>query len=110
MPCWRATNDTDIPGAKVSCTIRAFSSADQRRRRCTDVITSNRSIFPVIDTGILLVLAKGYTLSGQFGGRFNRRHRAARALRRPRLAGWPAGAHRAGTGAAASERRHAGAV
>ncbi len=30
--------------------------ADQRRRRCTDVITSIRSMFPVIDTGILLVL------------------------------------------------------
>src|ERR1043165_6862489 len=58
-PCCRATSDTDIPGAKVSCTIRAFSSADQRRRRCTDVITSTRSIFPVIDTGILLVLNQG---------------------------------------------------
>src|ERR1044071_6992239 len=58
-PCCRATSDTDIPGAKVSCTIRAFSSADQRRRRCTDVMTSTRSIFPVIDTGILLVLSQG---------------------------------------------------
>src|ERR1044071_604120 len=35
--------------AGVSCTIRAFSSADQRRRRWTDVMTSTRSIFPVID-------------------------------------------------------------
>ena len=39
--------------------IRAFSSADQRRRRCTDVINSTRSIFPVILTGILLVLIQG---------------------------------------------------
>lgn len=37
----------------------AFSSADQRRRRCTDVITSTRSMFPVIDTVILLVLNQG---------------------------------------------------
>ena len=41
---------------KVSCTIAAFSSADQRGRRCTDVITSTCSIFPVIDTVVLLVL------------------------------------------------------
>jgi hypothetical protein len=31
---WRATSDTNIPGAYVSWTIRAFSSAVQRRRRC----------------------------------------------------------------------------
>jgi hypothetical protein len=29
IPCWRAISETDIPGAYVSCTIRAFSSADQ---------------------------------------------------------------------------------
>jgi hypothetical protein len=52
VPFWRTTNNTDRLGAYVSCTIRAFSSADQRRRRCTDVITS---IFPS-DTGILLVV------------------------------------------------------
>jgi hypothetical protein len=33
IPCCRATSDTDIPGTKFSWTIRAFSSADQRRRR-----------------------------------------------------------------------------
>jgi hypothetical protein len=43
--------------AGVSCTIRAFSSADQRRRRCTDVMTSTRSMLPVI--GILWFLTKG---------------------------------------------------
>src|SRR5438045_991877 len=59
MPWRRATRETDIPGAYVSCTIAIFSSADQRRRRWTDVITSTRSIFPVIDTGILLVLSQG---------------------------------------------------
>src|SRR5881392_1894053 len=37
----------------------AFSSADPRRRRCTDVMTSTRSIFRVIDTVILLVLNQG---------------------------------------------------
>jgi hypothetical protein len=35
-----------------------FSSAAQRRRRWTDVITSTCSLFPVIDTGILLVLSQ----------------------------------------------------
>ena len=39
--------------------VRAFSSAGQRRRRCTEVITSTRSIFPVIEVGILLVLNRG---------------------------------------------------
>jgi hypothetical protein len=46
MPCRRATSD--MLGAQVSC-----SSADERRRRCTDVITSTCSIFPVIVTVIL---------------------------------------------------------
>jgi hypothetical protein len=33
-----------LPGRYVSSTIRTFSSVDQRRRRCTDVITSTRSV------------------------------------------------------------------
>jgi hypothetical protein len=42
----RATSDTRAPGAKVSSTIRAFSSADQRRRRTGPVRTSTRRNSP----------------------------------------------------------------
>src|SRR6476659_4862499 len=38
----RATSDTRAPGTRVSATIRAFSSADQRRRRLSPVRTSTR--------------------------------------------------------------------
>ena len=38
----RATSDTRAPGTGVSATIRAFSSADQRRRRPGPVRTSTR--------------------------------------------------------------------
>src|SRR5208283_2329688 len=38
----RATSDTRVPGASVSETIRAFSSADQRRRRAGPVRISIR--------------------------------------------------------------------
>jgi hypothetical protein len=39
----RATNDTVAPGRDNSFTTRSFSSALQRRRRATPVITSTRS-------------------------------------------------------------------
>src|SRR6516165_8174462 len=42
----RATSDTRAPGASVSATIRAFSSADQRRRRPGPVRTSTRRKLP----------------------------------------------------------------
>src|SRR5271166_5225529 len=42
----RATSDTRAPGARVSATIRAFSSADQRRRRPGPVRTSTRRNSP----------------------------------------------------------------
>ena len=42
MPCLRATNETDMPGSRVSSTSRTFSATDQRRRRCTELITSTR--------------------------------------------------------------------
>ena len=42
----RATSDTRAPGARVSSTIRAFSSADQRRRRPGPVRTSTRRNSP----------------------------------------------------------------
>src|ERR1700754_618632 len=38
----RATSDTRAPGARLSSTIRAFSSADQRRRRTGPVSISTR--------------------------------------------------------------------
>jgi hypothetical protein len=52
----------------TSWTIAAFSSADQRRLRCTDVITSTCSIFPVIDTAIPLMLSQGVDPAGVFRG------------------------------------------
>src|ERR1700733_5717787 len=42
----RATSDTRAPGTRVSATIRAFSSADQRRRRPGPVRTSTRRYSP----------------------------------------------------------------
>ena len=42
----RATSDTRAPGTKVSATIRAFSSADQRRRRPGPVKNSTRRYSP----------------------------------------------------------------
>src|SRR5271166_6908064 len=42
----RATSDTRTPGTRVSATIRAFSSADQRRRRPGPVRTSTRRNSP----------------------------------------------------------------
>jgi hypothetical protein len=42
----RATSDTRAPGTKVSATIRAFSSADQRRRRPGPIRTSTRRYSP----------------------------------------------------------------
>src|ERR1700761_2996898 len=42
----RATSDTRAPGTRVSSTIRAFSSADQRRRRPGPVRISTRRYSP----------------------------------------------------------------
>jgi hypothetical protein len=42
IPCRRATSETCAPATNDSATIRAFASADQRRRRPVPVITSNR--------------------------------------------------------------------
>ena len=42
----RATSDTRAPGTMVSAIIRAFSSADQRRRRAGPVRTSTRRYSP----------------------------------------------------------------
>jgi hypothetical protein len=42
IPASRATADATAPRSDYAATIRCFSTADQRRRRCTDVITSTR--------------------------------------------------------------------
>jgi hypothetical protein len=42
----RATSDTRAPGARLSSTIRAFSSADQRRQRPGPISTSTRRYSP----------------------------------------------------------------
>ncbi|KRQ98874.1 hypothetical protein CQ10_26200 [Bradyrhizobium valentinum] len=42
MSCRRATADTLAPGTKLSATIAAFASVDQRRRRPVPVMISTR--------------------------------------------------------------------
>src|SRR4051794_15595609 len=75
MPARRATNETDIPGCMVSSTSRTFSAVVQRRRRCTEGITSTRdrgaegSDDIVIIIGLCLCLIELCRLSGQNGVR-----------------------------------------
>jgi hypothetical protein len=52
MPWRRATSETMAPGASVSFTMRALSSCNQRRRRCTLPRTSTAS--PDLKVGTLL--------------------------------------------------------
>src|SRR5215470_9855385 len=54
IPAARATFEALAPGSSAAATIRSFSARDQRRRRCTDVITSTAFVI-----GLALVLALG---------------------------------------------------
>src|SRR5215213_204906 len=78
MPARRATNETDMPSCMVSSTKRTFSAVDQRRRRCTDVMTSTRgggangSDDIVVFIGGCLCLIELCHLSGQNGVRSSR--------------------------------------
>ena len=60
MPACRATKDTLMPGCMASSTSRTFSAADHRRRRCTEVMTSNREIGP--SEGVVIVVIIGLRL------------------------------------------------
>ena len=60
MPARRATKDTLMPGCMASSTSRTFSAADHRRRRCTEVMTSNREIGP--PEGVVIVVIIGLRL------------------------------------------------
>ena len=60
MPARRATKDTLMPGCMASSTSRTFSAADHRRRRCTEVMTSNREIGP--SEGVVIVVIIGLRL------------------------------------------------
>ena len=53
-PAARATSEATAPGSSAAATIRSFSDRDQRRRRCTGVITSTAFVI-----GVVLVLALG---------------------------------------------------
>src|SRR3954452_23729697 len=59
IPGPRATSDAPAPGARPAATIRSFSARDQRRRRCTDVITSTCAFV----IGVVLVLALGLAVT-----------------------------------------------
>src|SRR5437870_5526005 len=48
------------PGSSAAATIRSFSARDQRRRRCSDVITS-----PDFVIGVVLVIALGLAANAQ---------------------------------------------
>src|SRR5436190_14912603 len=54
IPAARATSEALAPGSSAAATIRSFSARDQRRRRCTDVITSTALVI-----GLVLVIALG---------------------------------------------------
>src|SRR5262249_33667414 len=56
MPASRAISEATAPGSSAAATIRSFSSRDQRRRRCTDVITSTCVLVMVLVLGLLLGL------------------------------------------------------
>src|SRR5215470_6174052 len=56
IPAARATSEAIAPGSNAAATIRSFSARDQRRRRCTDVITSTALVIGVV-LGIVLGLA-----------------------------------------------------
>src|SRR5262245_38693840 len=57
IPASRATSDATAPGSSAAATIRSFSARDQRRRRCTDVITSICALVIVLALGLVLGLA-----------------------------------------------------
>lgn len=65
MSCRRATADTLAPGAKLSATIAAFTSVDQRRRRPVPVtISTRRSVSaPCSRLGVCLSLSLSLRLS-----------------------------------------------
>src|SRR5262245_39368379 len=60
IPAARATSEALAPGSSAAATIRSFSARDQRRRRCTDVITSTALVI-----GLALVLALGLAANAQ---------------------------------------------
>src|SRR5207342_1259548 len=66
MPAACDTSDTVTPGTSVAATSRSFSARDQRRRRCTDVITSTRDIVIGLLPGLIPGLAM-FVLSRQGG-------------------------------------------
>src|SRR5215813_476109 len=57
MPKARATSEATAPGSIAAATIRSLSARDQRRRRCTDVITSTCVFVIGVALGLLLGLA-----------------------------------------------------
>src|SRR5262249_12241865 len=57
MPKARATSEATAPGSIAAATIRSLSARDQRRRRCTDVITSTCVFVMGAALGLLIGLA-----------------------------------------------------
>ena len=57
MPAARATSEATAPGSIAAVTIRSLSARGQRRRRCTDAITSTCVFVIGVALGLLLGLA-----------------------------------------------------
>src|SRR6266699_2481658 len=56
IPAACATSEATTPGSIAAATIRSFSARDQRRRRCTDVITSTCGLVIGLVLGTVLGL------------------------------------------------------
>jgi hypothetical protein len=49
-----ATSEATAPGSSAAATIRSFSETGQRRRRCTDMITSTRVLVLGLSLAVVL--------------------------------------------------------
>jgi hypothetical protein len=58
IPAARATSEATAPGSIAAATIRSFSARGQRRRRCTDVITSTCVFVIALVLGLPLGLSR----------------------------------------------------
>jgi hypothetical protein len=65
----RAISETLASSSSAAATIRSFSARDQRRRRCTDVITSTAFVIGLALVIVLGIAEKGHLGKAAFAGR-----------------------------------------